>query len=208
MVRHVFVQRVAAIPLAMPSRAHVHMLSSHTEKGCAPYDPTVLWNERVGYGMQPLRTILLVDDNEVFAEMMAEFLPLFWGDRSPFPITVSTAATLDAAVAAIAICPPDLIVLDLCLPGFKELEAVTIIVQVMGTLPKPIPVVVLSGYLTDTMDVAALEKGAQECVRKSGADLVSRVARAVEHSWARNQYIEQRMAILRGEGNGRTMDQA
>lgn len=147
-----------------------------------------------------IRTILLIDDNDTFAQMLADFIPMFWADRSQNPVKVCIAGSLDDALAMIKAAPPDVILLDLIMPGFQDAQAVSALVGAAAHLSTLIPIVVLSAYLTDTLGIEALSHGAQECVKKSDADLLPRLIKAIEQAWARHSWIEANLAILRNGG--------
>jgi DNA-binding NtrC family response regulator len=75
---------------------------------------------------------------------------------------VATAASVDAALRAIADTPPDLILLDLVMPGRGGLE----LLEEVSQQASPPPVVVLTATKTVTSAVEAMKRGAADYVTK------------------------------------------
>ena len=75
---------------------------------------------------------------------------------------VATAASVDAALRAIADAPPDLILLDLVMPGRGGLE----LLEEISQHTSPPPVVVLTATRTVTSAVEAMKRGAADYVTK------------------------------------------
>jgi DNA-binding response OmpR family regulator len=80
--------------------------------------------------------VLLVDDEREFATTLTERLGLRGYEAS-------AAFTADEAIAAVAACPPDVVLLDLNLPGVRGVE-------LLMTLRQHLPhgeIILLSGHL-------------------------------------------------------------
>ena len=90
--------------------------------------------------------------------------------------TVETAGTGEEALAEVARIHPDLVVLDLGLPG---IDGVEVIEGIRGW--SPVPILVLSARGAEAAKVAALDAGADDYVTKpfGMAELLAR--RAGEH---------------------------
>ncbi len=106
-----------------------------------------------------------MDDDPTVSEVVAGYL-----DRAGF--TVDVAADGPAGVAAAAARPPDLVVLDLMLPGMDGLEVCRRI-RAHG----PLPVIMLTARGDEEDRVLGLEVGADDYVTKpfSPRELVLRV---------------------------------
>lgn len=110
----------------------------------------------------PLARVLVVDDDPVIRNVVQALL-----SRESFDVTV--AADGEAAVAAVAAGPTfDLIVLDLGLPtldGRAVLKAIR-----SDTAHRQVPVIVLTGSEDDADEVAMMDEGADDYLRKPIAD--------------------------------------
>ncbi|WP_329137919.1 response regulator transcription factor [Streptomyces sp. NBC_01476] len=121
----------------------------------------------VGPGELPQvrRRVLVVDDDPTVAEVVAGYL-----DRAGF--AVERVADGPAAVARVAAARPDLVVLDLMLPGMDGLEVCRRIRE-----DGPLPVVMLTARGDEDDRILGLEVGADDYVTKpfSPRELVLRV---------------------------------
>src|SRR5262245_24989985 len=110
-------------------------------------------------------TILVVDDEPTIVEVVELYLL-----REGFK--VQTAADGPAALRLVQQQPPDLIVLDLMLPGMSGLD-VTRQIRAGGALP----IIMLTARGEETDRVVGLELGADDYVTKpfSPRELVARV---------------------------------
>ncbi|MBI9090536.1 MAG: response regulator [Desulfobacterium sp.] len=106
--------------------------------------------------------IFLVENNPEDARRIMEFL------REPIPITyrVEVYGSLQHLMSAVAVTPPDAILLDLCLPDAQGIETVS---RITGSCTD-VPVVVLTGGSDEEMGVEAVAKGAQEYLIKGNMD--------------------------------------
>ncbi|HKJ11423.1 MAG TPA: response regulator transcription factor [Ornithinimicrobium sp.] len=111
-------------------------------------------------------TVLVADDDETVREVVAAYL-----HRAGLP-TVQAGDGL-AAVAAVRDAEPDLVVLDIMLPGIDGLEAL----RRMRAERPGLPVLLLTARSTEQERVAGLEVGADDYVVKpfSARELVLRV---------------------------------
>jgi two-component system, OmpR family, response regulator ResD len=109
--------------------------------------------------------ILLVDDDATVTEVVTRYL-----EREGFSVTA--AADGDAALALAAAAPPDLVVLDLMLPGIDGLEVCRRLRR-----EAPVPVVMLTARGDENDRIAGLELGADDYVTKpfSPRELTARV---------------------------------
>ena len=115
--------------------------------------------------MEPPARILVVDDDQTVSEVVARYL-----EREGYRVeTVADGRTaLDRALAD----PPDLVVLDLMLPGIDGLE----VCRRLRALA-PVPVIMLTARGQESDRVIGLELGADDYVSKpfSPKELVARV---------------------------------
>ncbi|HEX9779761.1 MAG TPA: response regulator transcription factor [bacterium] len=112
--------------------------------------------------------ILVVDDEQSIAETVKYNL-----EKAGF--RVSTAADGPAGVEACRRDPPDLLVLDLMLPGMDGFDVCRLLKQEPKT--RQVPILVLSVKSEDTDKVVGLELGADDYLTKpfSPRELVARV---------------------------------
>jgi len=112
-----------------------------------------------------MATILLVDDEPKIVQLGRDYL-----ERAGF--AVATAASGEAALAAFRSRPPDLIVLDLGLPGTDGLEVTRQIRRASD-----VPIIMLTARGEETDKLVGLELGADDYMVKpfSPKELVARV---------------------------------
>ena len=117
-------------------------------------------------------TILIVDDEPTIVEVVGLYL-----QREGFRVV--TAADGNAAIAAIEQQRPDLVVLDLMLPGLGGLEIARRL-RASGALP----IIMLTARGEETDRVVGLELGADDYVTKpfSARELVARVKAVLRRS--------------------------
>ncbi|HEV3066294.1 MAG TPA: chemotaxis protein CheB [Streptosporangiaceae bacterium] len=108
-------------------------------------------------------SVLICEDSGTYAAALRRTLE-YDGDIS----VISICGSAEEAVAAIRILRPDLITMDIELPGMDGLAAVELI---MGT--RPMPIMVLSSHVGPGSDkaAAALGAGALDAVAKDDLDL-------------------------------------
>jgi YesN/AraC family two-component response regulator len=95
--------------------------------------------------------VLLVEDNRIYREAFKNNL------LQHFPvISVAEAENADEALQKIKATPPDLIFMDIRLPGMNGLQLTQ---RIKGEFPK-IPIAILTGYDLPEYREAALQYGA------------------------------------------------
>ena len=100
------------------------------------------------------RTILLVDDDALMRRSLAFHL-----EQAGYQ--VRTAASAEAAIESVRYAPPDLVVLDIGLPGKDGLEALREIKSLHN-----LPVIFLTGRRRELDEVVGLEMGADDYITK------------------------------------------
>ncbi|MEE1940683.1 response regulator transcription factor [Streptomyces sp. TRM 70361] len=125
----------------------------------------------------PSRRVLVVDDDPTVTEVVAGYL-----DRAGF--AVDRAADGPEALARARQAPPDLVVLDLMLPGLDGLEVCRRLRE-----RGPVPVVMLTARGDEEDRVLGLEVGADDYVTKpfSPRELVLRVSSVLRRAAAGRQ---------------------
>jgi two-component system response regulator ResD len=113
------------------------------------------------------RSILVVDDEPTIAEVVARYL-----ERAGYD--ARTAADGPSALAAAASSRPDLVVLDIMLPGLDGLEVMRTLHEDGGAR---VPVILLTAKGEESDRIAGLRRGADDYVVKpfSPLELVARV---------------------------------
>jgi DNA-binding NarL/FixJ family response regulator len=107
--------------------------------------------------MQPLR-IYLVDDNEVFLHMIAEFL----SKESRFHV-VGTANSGFGAIEQIPSIKPDIVLMDISMPVMNGIETT----RRLLSLESGLHIVMLSMHADAVYRAAAKLAGAEGCIAKS-----------------------------------------
>jgi two-component system response regulator ResD len=112
-------------------------------------------------------SILVVEDEPTIAEVVARYL-----DRAGYD--TRTAHDGPAAVAAATVRRPDLVVLDIMLPGFDGLEVMR---RLHADLERRVAVILLTAKGEESDRLVGLRSGADDYVVKpfSPAELVARV---------------------------------
>lgn len=111
------------------------------------------------------KTVLVVDDEAKIVEVVGDYL-------RTAGFTVTTAADGARAVALARTRPPDLVVLDLGLPGLDGLDVARALRRT-----SPVPIIMLTARGEETDRVVGLELGADDYLVKpfSPRELVARV---------------------------------
>lgn len=104
--------------------------------------------------LPPPQRILLVDDDESLATMLGEILQLHGFE-------VAVAANGEAALERITANPPDLVVLDVMLPGISGFEVLARLRQ-----SSEVPVIMLTARGADAERIAGLTGGADDYLAK------------------------------------------
>ncbi|MBC8160935.1 MAG: response regulator transcription factor [Roseiflexaceae bacterium] len=132
--------------------------------------------------------ILVVDDEATIVEVVELYL-----QREGFRVV--TAATGPAAIAAMSAERPDLVVLDLMLPGIGGLE-ITKQVRTAGNLP----IIMLTARGSETDRVVGLELGADDYVTKpfSPRELVARIKAVLRRTQAGSEPDDAQVLVIGG----------
>src|SRR5687767_13067930 len=111
--------------------------------------------------MQRLIRVVVVDDSAFVRKVVTQML-----SRSPFIEVVGTARDAEDALEVVAECKPDVVTLDLIMPG--ALDGIGFLREQMAR--KPVPVVVCSiAHEAGETALAALDAGAVDFVQKPTA---------------------------------------
>jgi DNA-binding response OmpR family regulator len=125
------------------------------------------------------RTILLVDDDALMRRSLAFHL-----EQAGYQ--VHTAANAEAALSFVRNSPPDLVMLDIGLPGMDGLDALREI-KAQGNLP----VIFLTGRRRELDEVVGLELGADDYITKPfDVDVVLAHIKAVLRRTENNSHPE------------------
>ena len=118
-------------------------------------------------------TILVVDDEPAILRALHTVL-------AAHGYETIEAQTGERAVARVASSAPDLVILDLGLPGIDGLE----VIRQVRSFDASTPILVLSAHGDDASKVAALDAGADDYVPKpfSLPELLARVRTALRHA--------------------------
>ncbi|MFQ6142012.1 response regulator transcription factor [Streptomyces seoulensis] len=121
-----------------------------------------------------MERVLVVDDDPTVSEVVTGYL-----DRAGFAVDV--AADGPSAVARAAARPPDLVVLDLMLPGMDGLEVCRLLRE-----HGPLPVIMLTARGDEEDRILGLEVGADDYITKpfSPRELVLRVRSVLRRTGA------------------------
>ncbi len=139
--------------------------------------------------------VLIVDDHAIMAQLLRRFL-----EQQPEIEVVGDAATGREAVAATEKLLPDVVLMDMVMPGLNGLEATR---QIRKRCPKA-RVLILTGYMEDDQIVAALRAGASGYVVKRSD--VEELLLAIQAVHRGNTYFS--AAISQGDSVNQYMWQA
>jgi class 3 adenylate cyclase/CheY-like chemotaxis protein len=118
-------------------------------------------------------SILIVEDDEAQAQMLKHFIAM-WGYE------IQVAASGEEAVSILETYQPDLVLLDLYLPGMPGLD---VLKQIRGISKlQDIPVFITSADDSEEVKIVSMSSGANEFLRKPVvmADLVMKIQTALE----------------------------
>ncbi len=126
--------------------------------------------------------IMVVDDEPAIRILLKRCL-------EPEDYDVITASDGDSALAAMRKCQPDLVILDILMPGLDGFEVLELIRQRLD-----IPIIMLSGKQEVTTVRDALNSGADDYLRKPfhTRELVARIRAKLRRSTPA-------MSVLKGE---------
>jgi two-component system alkaline phosphatase synthesis response regulator PhoP len=128
------------------------------------------------------RTILLVEDDSAIVEVLAQYLK----DEA---FSVTSASDGPSAVAAFIQTQPDLVVLDINLPGFPGTEVLRRI-----RAERDVPVIMLTARVNEPDRVVGLELGADDYISKpfSPREVVARVKSVLRRTERKTRPEERR----------------
>lgn len=134
-----------------------------------------------------MTTILLVEDDIALAELIASYL-------QRFEYSVATVHRGDHALDAVRHIKPDLVVLDLMLPGLDGLHVCR---QIREDLPD-LPVIMLTARHASDDQILGLETGADDYVAKPCEPrvLLARIRTLLRRSTAADPSIEVKRIVL------------
>jgi DNA-binding NtrC family response regulator len=117
-------------------------------------------------------SILVVDDDETVADVLNHWL-------SAAGFEAAVAPDGETALVSLGRVLPDVVVLDLSLPGLGGLE---VLVRIKSAMPR-LPIIILTGTSDVETVVAAMQRGAHDFLTKpvDKQKLLSTVGRAVDH---------------------------
>jgi two-component system chemotaxis response regulator CheB len=123
-----------------------------------------------------VRHVLICEDSKTYAAGLSRLL-----ERDPEITVVGVCETAEQAIARLPSLKPDLVTMDIELPGMSGGEAIE---QIMGVLP--VPILVLSGLVAHRSQTAlhALAAGALDALPKADFDLTDpdgAAAQALRH---------------------------
>jgi two-component system response regulator ResD len=144
--------------------------------------------EPVDRGEPSRGSILVVDDEPTIAEVVARYLA-----RAGYE--TRTALDGPSAVAAATVSPPDLVVLDIMLPGLDGLEVMR---RLHEQADEHVPVILLTAKGEEADRLVGLRAGADDYVVKpfSPLELVARVDAVLR----RSERHEEERELLRFDG--------
>ncbi|MDQ3148184.1 MAG: response regulator transcription factor [Actinomycetota bacterium] len=118
------------------------------------------------------RQVLVVDDDATVTEVLSRYL-----ERAGYGVVV--VGDGPSALRHVAVAHPDLVVLDLLLPGMHGMEVLRRLRE-----DSPTPVIVLTALRAEMDRVAGLESGADDVLSKpfSPGELVARVGAVLRRS--------------------------
>jgi two-component system alkaline phosphatase synthesis response regulator PhoP len=133
-----------------------------------------------------MATILIVDDEPKIVQLGRDYL-----ERSGF--AVATAGSGDTALAAFRSGPPDLIVLDLGLPGMDGLDVARTIRRASD-----VPIIMLTARGEESDKLVGLELGADDYMVKpfSPKELVARVRAVLRRAEGRAGPTAERLRVM------------
>ena len=129
--------------------------------------------------MPPAQTLttrlFLVDDSDIFLKALSRFL-----QRQPELTIVGTARSGIEAVASAAVTRPDVIVLDLAMPGMSGLEAIPLLREQLPV----VQIIVLTLLETESYLSLVLSAGADAFISKD--NLNETLIPAIRQRWDRS----------------------
>ncbi len=136
-------------------------------------------------------TVLVVDDDPLVSELIAH-----WLSNAGYRTEVSVDG--EAALTALGRVLPDVVVLDLSLPGIGGLE---VLVKIRSAMPRT-PIIILTGTTEVATVVTAMQRGAHDYLPKpvERAKLLKTIGDAYEHARVAQSVAELEHARQRDAG--------
>lgn len=115
-----------------------------------------------------IQNVLVVDDSETDRYVLTEML-------EAAGYSVSTASSGEECLAMVEITPPDLVVMDVIMPGLNGFQTTRSLTKNPKT--SHIPVIMCTGKEQATDRLWALRQGAKDCVIKpvQAEDLIAKI---------------------------------
>ncbi len=120
----------------------------------------------------PVPVILVVDDDPIVCDLVAHWL----GRENQ---RVETRESGESALTSLGQVRPDVVILDLSMPGLDGLE---VLVRIKSAMPRT-PIIILTGTTDIATVVTAMQRGAFDYLAKPVArdNLLDTVAKALDH---------------------------
>ena len=117
----------------------------------------------------PIKNVLVVDDSPTDREYLSGIL-----SKNGFAVT--TAASAEEGIAKAKQAKPDLVLMDVVMPGQNGFQATRLLANDAGT--KHIPVIICSSKGQETDRVWGLRQGARDYIVKpvAQADLLAKIS--------------------------------
>jgi twitching motility two-component system response regulator PilH len=117
----------------------------------------------------PIKNVLIVDDSPTDRQHLSEIL-------SKGGYNVSTAASAEEAIAKVKAAKPDLVLMDVVMPGQNGYQATRELSKDEAT--KHIPIIMCTSKNQETDRVWGLRQGAKDYVTKpvNGPDLLKKIS--------------------------------
>ncbi len=169
-----------------------------SEKKSGPVRPDPGQGGAAGAVTSPAATILIVDDEPRVRKLLEALL-------QPEGYKTFCAANGEDALASITLCAPDLILLDIMLPGMDGYQLASILKANQATAR--IPIIILTALDDDAARLAGLNAGAEEFLTKpvKRAELWLRVRNMLRLK-SLSDFFQAHSAILEQEVQARNSD--
>lgn len=126
--------------------------------------------------------VLLIEDNPEDARLLQEE----FSETMETLFEITAASTLEEGITALKNDSPDIILLDLSLPGKSGIDAFTNI----QNITKDIPIVVVSGTKDENLALQAVKNGAQDYLAKDEINS-NLLIKTIKHSIERHKIYKE-----------------
>jgi DNA-binding NarL/FixJ family response regulator len=116
---------------------------------------------RRAVGILDRTRVLVVDDNERYGAMLCRFVASHPGIE-----VVGRAANGGEAIAMVSLLEPDMVLMDVCMPGIDGIAAT----RAVTAMRNPAKVILLTAHRSADSEQQCLNAGASGFLRKSDAD--------------------------------------